>query len=110
MRFLPPDFMVPEVVQTERFHMRSITIHDAVKDYDAVMSSREHLWDRFGAIRQLTAMRDGLRHAAACPAPSQMECPSFRRLLGLAASGRAGRQAGTPAPRKRRAPRSPRPS
>jgi len=30
--------------------MRSITIHDAFKDYDAVMSSRKHLWDRFGEI------------------------------------------------------------
>lgn len=38
-------------------------------------------------IRQLSAMRDGLRHAAACPAPSHMECPTFRRLLGFAASG-----------------------
>lgn len=37
------------------------------------------------SIRQLTAMRDGLRHAAACSAPSHMECPKFRRLLGLAA-------------------------
>jgi DNA-binding transcriptional MerR regulator len=37
-------------------------------------------------IRKLSAMRDGLRHAAACPAPSHMECPKFRRLLGLAAS------------------------
>lgn len=35
-------------------------------------------------IRKLTAMRNGLRHAAACPAPSHMECPTFRRLLGLA--------------------------
>ena len=35
-------------------------------------------------IRRLTAMRDGLRHAAGCPAPSHMECPTFRRLLGLA--------------------------
>jgi DNA-binding transcriptional MerR regulator len=37
-------------------------------------------------IRQLSSMRDGLRHAAACPAPSHMECPTFRRLLGLATS------------------------
>lgn len=37
-------------------------------------------------IRQLSAMRDGLRHAAACAAPSHMECPKFRRLLGIAAS------------------------
>ena len=38
-------------------------------------------------IRKLTAMRDGLRHAAACKAPSHMECPTFRRLLRAAASG-----------------------
>lgn len=36
-------------------------------------------------IRRLTAMRDGLRHAAACPASSHMECPTFRRLLRHAA-------------------------
>lgn len=40
-------------------------------------------------IRKLSAMRDGLRHAAACRAPSHMECPTFRRLLGLAAAGAA---------------------
>lgn len=41
-------------------------------------------------IRKLTAMRDGLRHAAACPAPSHMECPTFRGILGAAASGAIG--------------------
>ena len=41
-------------------------------------------------IRKLTAMRDGLRHAAACPAPSHMECPTFRRILRAAASGAIG--------------------
>jgi DNA-binding transcriptional MerR regulator len=41
-------------------------------------------------IRKLTAMRDGLRHATVCPAPSHMECPTFRRLLGAAASGAIG--------------------
>ena len=50
-------------------------------------------------IRELTAMRDGLRHAAACPAPSYMECPTFRRLLRAAASGALGA-------RKKRAPQS----
>lgn len=43
-----------------------------------------------GTIRKLSAMRDGLRHAAACPAPSHMECPTFRRYLGAAASGAFG--------------------
>lgn len=38
-------------------------------------------------IRKLSAMRDGLRHAAACRAPSHMECPTFRRLLKAAAAG-----------------------
>ena len=38
-------------------------------------------------IRKLSAMRDGLQHAAVCPAPSHLECPTFRRLLGGAASG-----------------------
>ncbi|WP_164010612.1 helix-turn-helix domain-containing protein [Pyxidicoccus trucidator] len=51
-------------------------------------------------LRKLTAMRDGLRHAAACPAPSHMECPTFRRMLRAAASGTMGA-------RRKRAPRPP---
>jgi DNA-binding transcriptional MerR regulator len=43
-----------------------------------------------GTIRELSAMRDGLRHAVACKAPSHMECPTFRRLLKAAASGAIG--------------------
>ncbi len=43
--------------------------------------------DLDATIRKLTAMRDGLKHAAACPAPSHMECPTFRRLMGAAFSG-----------------------
>jgi DNA-binding transcriptional MerR regulator len=47
------------------------------------------------AIRKLTSMRDGLRHAAVCSAPSHMECPKFRRLLGIASatSSRRGKKA-----------------
>ncbi len=48
-----------------------------------LLSAKADELDR--TIRKLTAMRDGLRHAAECPAPSHMECPKFRRLLGLAA-------------------------
>lgn len=44
-------------------------------------------------IRRLGALRDGLRHAAACPARDHFECPKFRRLL---------RAASVAAPRKRR--------
>jgi len=53
-------------------------------------------------IRRLSVMRRSLRHAAACPAPSHMECPTFRRLLRAAASGVIER------PPKARAPERPR--
>lgn len=39
-------------------------------------------------IKELTAMRDGLRHAAACPAPNHFECPKFLRLLRVAGKNR----------------------
>lgn len=47
-------------------------------------------------IRKLVAMRDGLQHAAACRAPSHMECPTFRRLLAAAASGATRKKAARP--------------
>lgn len=43
-------------------------------------------------IRQLRAMSRGLRHAAACPAPSHAECPTFQGLLKAAAAGALDRQ------------------
>jgi len=33
-------------------------------------------------MQELAVMRDTLRHIAKCPAPSHLECPSFRKLLG----------------------------
>lgn len=36
-------------------------------------------------IQQLTAMRDGLRHAAVCSAPTHQECPRFQRFMKIAA-------------------------
>lgn len=38
-------------------------------------------------IVRLRAMRNGLRHAAVCRAPSHFECPTFRKLLAAAAAG-----------------------
>ena len=55
-------------------------------------------------IRRLSVMRKSLRHAAACPAPSYMECPTFRRLLQAAMSGTIGarrKPAARPAARRR---------
>ncbi|MFZ2102352.1 MAG: helix-turn-helix domain-containing protein [Oricola sp.] len=48
-------------------------------------------------IRELTTLRDTLRHVADCKAPTHMECPTFRRIVELA--GRRGGKA-----RKRRVP------
>lgn len=80
-------------------------------DRETLAAKAEEL-DR--TIRKLTAMRDGLRHAAACPAPSHMECPSFQRMLRAAASGAIKapeKTAPRPPPKKarsaRRSPASP---
>jgi DNA-binding transcriptional MerR regulator len=35
-------------------------------------------------IHELIALRDTLRHVADCPAPSHMECSTFRRLVEVA--------------------------
>jgi DNA-binding transcriptional MerR regulator len=53
-----------------------------------MLSAKADELDR--TIRELSAMRDGLRHAAACRAPSHIECPTFRRILAAAASGAIG--------------------
>lgn len=37
-------------------------------------------------IKRLQAMSRGLRHAAACPAPSHAECPTFQKLVKVAAA------------------------
>jgi DNA-binding transcriptional MerR regulator len=52
-------------------------------------------------IHRLGVLRDGLRHAAACRAPSHLECPTFRKLLARAstmARRDKGRKAGGKAP------------
>lgn len=63
-------------------------------------------------IRELTAKRDGLRHAATCPAKNHMECPKFLRILKMTESGLIGaesrRSARRPAPAKPAAQARPR--
>jgi hypothetical protein len=48
MSFLPEGFVAPGGSETPRLRLRPITIHDVVKDYDAVMNNRDHLWSLFG--------------------------------------------------------------
>lgn len=51
----------------------------------AMLSSKADELERM--VKRLKAMIEGLRHAAACPAPSHAECPSFQRLLKAASAG-----------------------
>lgn len=57
----------------------------------AALVTRAELLD--GTIRKLAALRDGLRHASVCPARSHLECPTFRRLMRVAAAVRSRRRA-----------------
>lgn len=34
-------------------------------------------------IRELRALRDGLRHVMGCTAPNHLQCPNFQRILQL---------------------------
>ena len=47
-------------------------------------------------ITRMHAMSDSLRHAANCPAPNHLECPSFQRLLKAAAAGTLANPQGKP--------------
>lgn len=48
-------------------------------------------------IKELTTLRNALRHVADCPAQSHMECPRFRTLLNWAKKPRrVSRQKKTP--------------
>ena len=42
--FVPADFIVPEVLETDQFRLRMLSVDDVVKDYKAVMESRERLF------------------------------------------------------------------
>jgi hypothetical protein len=45
--FIPENFVVPAVLETDRIRLRMLTVNDVVKDYDAVVSSADHLQATF---------------------------------------------------------------
>ena len=45
--FVPTGFIVPDTLQNEHFRIRMLTVNDVVKDYDAVMTSIDHLKEMF---------------------------------------------------------------
>ncbi|MGB3291666.1 MAG: GNAT family N-acetyltransferase [Phormidesmis sp.] len=44
----PTHFKIPAGLETNDFRLRMLTVNDVVKDYEAVMTSREHLQGVFG--------------------------------------------------------------
>jgi hypothetical protein len=59
--FVPADFEIPGTLETREFRLRMLTVNDVVKDYDAVMTSVEHLktiWPGGGWPEGLTLEQD----------------------------------------------------
>lgn len=52
-------------------------------DRDVLIAKADEVDD---TIKRLKAMSEGLRHVANCPAPSHTQCPTFQRLLKVAAA------------------------
>lgn len=75
-----------------------LTPNDKLKIDRSLLSKKAEEIDT--RIKQLRAVSRGLRHAAACPAPSHAECPTFQGLLKSAASG-ALRQLALPITQRR---------
>jgi hypothetical protein len=46
--WLTAPHVAPKLLETPRLRLRPLLITDAVRDYDAVMTSRKELWDIFG--------------------------------------------------------------
>ena len=47
-KFVPDSVIIPTGIETKDFRIRILTINDLVKDYDAVISSVDHLRGVFG--------------------------------------------------------------
>ena len=45
---IPKDFKIPQILETDKFRLRMLKVTDVVKDYDAVMTSVDHLRGIFG--------------------------------------------------------------
>jgi len=59
--FVDEDFVVPDILETDEFRLRMLTVNDVIKDYDAVMTSVEHLrkvWPDSGWPEGLTLEED----------------------------------------------------
>ncbi len=54
-KFIPDSFQVPEKLETDKLRIRMLTVNDLAKDYEAVITSLEHLQGVFGPFDPLAA-------------------------------------------------------
>ena len=47
-KFIPNDFEIPALLETDNFRLRMLSVDDVEKDYEAVIESRELLHAKFG--------------------------------------------------------------
>ena len=47
-QFVPDDFEIPSLLETDRFRLRMLSVDDVEKDYEAVIESRQLLHTMFG--------------------------------------------------------------
>jgi len=45
--FVPKDFKIPDTLENQHLRIRMLTVNDVVKDYDAVMTSIDHLKEMY---------------------------------------------------------------
>ena len=70
---VPADFVVPRGVETALLRLRPLTVHDAVKDHDAVMTSAGRLRTLF---RPAPSGATGARSVVSRPKPLRKCVPS----------------------------------
>jgi hypothetical protein len=60
--FVPIEFAIPQSLETAQFRARMLTVNDVVKDYDAVMTSIDHLQKMYASTewptKELTFEQD----------------------------------------------------
>ena len=60
--------------------------HGEIQVHREMLLAKADLVER--SIKQLKAVRDGLRHAANCPEKNHLDCPTFQRLMHAALAGK----------------------
>src|SRR5919107_604575 len=111
MAFLLLKSMIRDTVRLQvdlRSSMGTMDIGE-VAERSGVPASTLRYYEEIGLIRSVGrhGLRrqfdpDALRHVAECPAPSHLECPTFRKLLKTATRRRVSRPAASTIRRGRR--------